>query len=127
MRLSLILTAAFAATSVDGFAPNSMFGVVPPRTTTTCLQETHISKGFTADSGMTVDNIPLYIENLSVDNFEESLEMFEALLTNECVGDVCDDYVSQLKEKAASIGKELPQGFAGSHHWLNEMEERKRE
>jgi len=83
---------------------------------TTFLLESHIEKGFTADSGMNVENIPLYIDNLNTDNFEESLEMFEALLTNECVGDSCEDYIGQLADKAKSIGKELPKGFASKHH-----------
>lgn len=111
---SLGLLAAFAATSVKSFTLN----VGIRSASTSCLHQsgTHIDKAFTADSGMSVDNIPLYIENLSKENFDESLEMFEALLTNECVGDVCDDYVGQLQEKATSIGMKLPKGFAGSHH-----------
>lgn len=76
----------------------------------------HIDKGFTADSGMTVDNLPLYIDNLNKENFMESLEMFEALLANECVGDSCADYVSQLADKASSIGMKLPKGFGSKHH-----------
>mmetsp|Transcript_40267 Transcript_40267/g.83861 ORF Transcript_40267/g.83861 Transcript_40267/m.83861 type:complete len:111 (-) Transcript_40267:241-573(-) len=71
---------------------------------------------FFADSGLTVDAIPMYIDNLDVDNFEASLEMLEPLLTNECVGDECDVFVGELKEKAASIGKDIPEGYAPYHH-----------
>ena len=76
----------------------------------------HMNKDYTVSAGMTEHEIPLFIQKLSPDNFEASLEMLEPLLTNECVGDICDDYLSQLKEKAASIGKELPQGYAATHH-----------
>jgi hypothetical protein len=78
--------------------------------------DTHVEREFTADSGMNVDNLPLFIDNLNVENFEESLEIFEALFTNECVGDTCEDYINQLKEKAKTIGKELPPGFGSKHH-----------
>lgn len=83
---------------------------------TTFLACSHIDPKFTADSGMTVDNLPLYIDNLNKDNFIESLEMFEALVRNECVGDSCDDYVGQLADKAASLGLDLPDGFCNNHH-----------
>ena len=105
-----ILVIASIAVPASAFAP-----AVPVGRNSVTLSS-HVEKGFTADSGMNVDNIPLYIDNLNVDNFEESLEMFEALLTNECVGDVCDTYVHELSEKAESIGMKLPKGFAGSHH-----------
>ena len=107
--LKLLFVASIAG-SASAFAP-----IAVPRTPTVLLSS-QVEKGFTADSGMNVDNIPLYIDNLNVDNFQESLEMFEALLTNECVGDVCDTYVHELEEKAQSIGMKLPKGFAGSHH-----------
>ena len=54
----------------------------------TALPSTHIDKSYTASSGMTEHDIALFIENLSPENFEESLEMLEPLLTNECVGDM---------------------------------------
>jgi hypothetical protein len=73
-------------------------------------------KDFTAGSGMDVEHIPFLIDNLNEENFAESLAVLEPLLTNECVGDVCDDYMSQLKEKAESIGKQIPSGYAPSHH-----------
>ena len=82
----------------------------------TQLYNTHISKDYTAGSGMTEHEIPLFIKNLSKDNFDESLEMLEALLNNECVGDICEDYVGQLQEKAKEIGKEIPKGFGSLHH-----------
>ena len=75
-------------------------------------------RDFTADSGMNVDSLKfkLYIDNLNVENFEESLEMFEALFTNECVGDAYEDFINQLKDKAKAIGKELPPAFGANHH-----------
>jgi hypothetical protein len=63
------------------------------------------SGGFTADSGLTVNNIPLFIDNLNPDNFEESLAMLEPLLTNECVGDQCDTFLEDVRAKAAAMGK----------------------
>lgn len=75
-----------------------------------------MEREFTADSGMNVDSLPLYIDNLNVENFEESLEIFEAVFANECVGDTCEDYINQLQEKAKAIGKELPPGFGAKHH-----------
>ena len=77
---------------------------------------THMDKSYTAGSGMTEHDIALFIENLTPENFEESLEMLEPLLTNECVGEVCDDYVGRLEEKAAAIGKTVPKGYAATHH-----------
>ena len=78
--------------------------------------DTHVEGEFTADSGMNVDSLPLYIDNLSVENFEESLENFEALFTNEGVGDAWEDFSNQLKDKAKAIGKELPPAFGANHH-----------
>lgn len=78
--------------------------------------ETHMDKGYTVGSGMTEHEIPTLIDNLNQENFMESLEMLEPLLTNECVGDICDDYVGMLREKAQEIGKEIPPGYAASHH-----------
>ena len=78
--------------------------------------DTHVEGEFTADSGMNVDSLPLYIDNLNVENFEQSLEIFEAVFTNECVGETCEDFISQLQEKAKAIGKELPAGFGTKHH-----------
>lgn len=77
---------------------------------------THMDKDYTAGSGMTEHDISVFIENLTAENFEESLEMLEPLLTNECVGDVCDDFVAQLNDKAESIGKKVPDGYAATHH-----------
>ena len=82
----------------------------------TFLASTHISKEYTAGSGMTEHDIPLFIKNLSEDNFDESLEMLEALLNNECVGEVCEDYIGQLQDKAREIGKEIPPGYGSLHH-----------
>ena len=77
---------------------------------------THMDKDYTAGSGMTEHEIGLFIDNLTAENFDESLEMLEPLLTNECVGEVCDDYVGRLKEKADKIGKTVPKGYAATHH-----------
>ena len=48
------------------------------------------------------------IENLTADNFDESLEMLEPLLINECVGEICDDYMGMIFTKAENIGKMTP-------------------
>jgi len=111
MRLSLSLL--LIAASAEAFlAPVPSF--VKPQLCMT--SETHISGGFQADSGMTVNDIPLFIKNLSADNFDESLEMLEPLLVNECVGDQCELFMEDLKAKCKEIGKELPAGYAPSHH-----------
>ena len=106
------------ATGIQAFSvlPATSHNTHRPSTIILRKTETHFDQGFTADSGLTVDNIPLFIDNLSVENFEESLEVAEVLLKNECVGDVCDDYVSQFQEKAESLGKTLPKGFGSMHH-----------
>lgn len=69
-----------------------------------------------AGSGMNVNDIDLFIDNLNEENFVKSLEMLEPLLINECVGDVCDDYVGQVIAKADEIGKKVPKGYANTHH-----------
>lgn len=106
MRFAAFFLASLAST--QAFVP-----AIQPSSTALFSK---MDKDFTADSGMTVDNLPLYIDNLNKENFEESLDMFEALLANECVGDTCEDYVGQLADKAKSIGKELPKGFGSKHH-----------
>ncbi len=110
MRLSLF---AFLLGSASAFSP-----AFPHILATTLLKNsnTHVEQGFTADSGMNVDSLPLYIHNLTADNFDESLEIFEAIFTNECVGETCEDYIGQLEEKAKTIGKVLPPGFCAKHH-----------
>mmetsp|Transcript_35573 Transcript_35573/g.101302 ORF Transcript_35573/g.101302 Transcript_35573/m.101302 type:complete len:115 (+) Transcript_35573:89-433(+) len=114
MRFATLFLAAIAST--EAFAP-VFFTRSSGRTAFVSSMRSHIDKDFTADSGMNIATLPVYIDNLDVDNFEESLEMFEALLANECVGDdICEDYVSQLADKAKSIGKDLPPGFGSKHH-----------
>jgi hypothetical protein len=78
--------------------------------------DSHIDKDFTAGSGMDVNHLPTMIDHLTADNFDESLEMMEPLLTNECVGKEYDDAMSKLKAKCKEIGKELPANYAPSHH-----------
>jgi len=95
--------------SVNAFSPSLR------RSPAFAAQMSSMSEFF-ADSGLTVDAIPMYIDNLDVDNFEASLEMLEPLLTNECVGDQCDVFVDELKDKAAEIGKEIPEGYGRFHH-----------
>lgn len=112
MRFTTILLAT-TISSAQAFSSPAFTTIRP---TTTFLQGTHIDKSFTADSGMNVESLPLYINNLNADNFEESLEIFEAILSNECVGETCEDYVGQLADKAKTIGKELPKGFGTKHH-----------
>ena len=90
----------------------------PSRMVTTPLftSETHINPDFTSGSGMDVDSIPVFIKNLSKDNFDESLEMMEPLLQNEVVGKEYDDFMDQLKQKCKEIGMELPKNYAPTHH-----------
>lgn len=61
-------------------------------------------------------HLPFMIEKLTKENFDESIEMMEALLTNECVGDECDIAMGLLKEKCKEIGMELPPDYAPTHH-----------
>ena len=69
-----------------------------------------------ADSSLDVHNLPMLIDNLAPDNFDASLELIETLIVNECVGQECEDYLGQLKDKCQEIGKTLPEGFAPTHH-----------
>jgi len=113
MRLSISFLLLLAAASTEAFMVPA-----PPSFVKTQLftAETHISKDFEADSGMNVNNLPVLIKNLAPDNFEESMEIIEVLLVNECVGKEYDDFLGQLKKKATEIGKEVPAGFAPTHH-----------
>ena len=76
----------------------------------------HMDKSYTVGSGMTEHDIQFFIEKMSTENFEETLEMLEPLLTNECVGEVCEDYIGQLQDKAKSLGKKIPANYAPTHH-----------
>ena len=69
-----------------------------------------------ADSSLDVHNLRTLIDNLAPDNYDTSLRMMEPLLVNECVGQECEDYLAQLKEKCEEIGKPLPEGYAPTHH-----------
>ena len=66
----------------------------------------------TASSGVNVDDIPSIIENLTAENFDESLEVLEPLLMNECVGEVCMDYIGDVEAKAEKMGKAIPDSYA---------------
>ena len=111
MRSTIAFFLAALATSADAFTMNG----VPPRFSA-ALSMTAMDKDFTADSGLTVNNIPQFIDNLDVQNFEESLMMLEPLLTNECVGDQCDVFVEEVKTKAAQLVKTMPDDYASFHH-----------
>ena len=113
MRFTSIaaLLVAFAGSS-NAFAPSL------GRSASTSLKmssDTHMGQDFTADSGLTVAAIPMYIDNLNQQNFVETLEMLEPLLINECRGETCEMFVEDLKEKAKSIGKEIPSNYAPLH------------
>ena len=69
-----------------------------------------------ADSSLDVHNLRTLIDNLKPDNYDASLSLMEPLLLNECVGQECEDYLAQLKDKCQEIGKPLPEGFAPTHH-----------
>lgn len=106
------LTLAFLAATTQAFVPGTR-----PSTPTFCMSSnTHISKDFTADSGMNEAAIPVLIDNLNQENFLESLEMLEPLMTNECVGEVCDLYMGDLEEKCEKVGMDLPKDFPRTHH-----------
>ena len=75
-----------------------------------------MDKSYTAGSGMNDDTLPSMIKHLSTDNFDESLEMMEPLLLNECVGEECELFMSQLQDKAAELGMTIPKGYAATHH-----------
>ena len=66
----------------------------------------------TAASGANVHDIPSLIEHLTAENFEESLELLEPLLMNECVGEECKDYVGEMEAKAEKLGKTVPDTYA---------------
>jgi hypothetical protein len=104
---------AMALLAAEAFAPASQR---PVTTSLKMTSETHINRDFTAGSGMNDDTIPFLIKNLSKDNFKESLEMLEPLLMNECVGDECELFMQQLKDKVTEIGMKIPDGYAPSHH-----------
>ena len=116
MRCSTLITALLTLGSAQAFSTPPSF-VAVTRTHLAMTSETHMDKGYTVGSGMTEDAIPVLIKNLAPDNFEESLEMLEPLLTNECVGDEhCGMFMEDLKTKCQEIGMELPEGFAPTHH-----------
>ena len=75
-----------------------------------------MDKSYTVSSGMTEHEIPFYIDNLTQENFAATLEMLEPLLTNECVGEICEDYLAQLQDKAEQLGQKLPAGYGATHH-----------
>jgi len=93
-------------------------GYAPPHFVTSDTSEEHIKmpSTFVAGSGMNEHHIRILIENLSPENFAESLEVMEPLLTNECVGHECDLYMDMLHQKSSSIGMQVPQGYAPTHH-----------
>lgn len=114
--LFLLVAAAAAVLTSDAFTPAST--ITQHRRPVSFLKnsETHMDKSYTAGSGMNDDTIPVLIKNLSKDNFDESLEMLEPLLLNECVGDECELFLGQLQDKASEIGMEIPSGYAPTHH-----------
>jgi predicted esterase len=106
-----VLATFFLGASVAFSPMPPAFGVLR----TQQQQSTAIFNG-EADSSLDVHNLRSLIDNLKPDNFDVSLEMMEPLLMNECVGDECEMYLEQLKDKCGEIGKELPSGFAPTHH-----------
>ncbi|KAL7571569.1 hypothetical protein ACA910_020984 [Epithemia clementina (nom. ined.)] len=121
MKFTVATTAMlFAAASL--LDTSQAFSIAPRNsqsimsTTKLFTSSTHISKDYLAGSGMNEHHIPVLIQNLTPENFDESLEMLEPLLTNECIGESCDMYLNDLNVKAKEIGKTVPEGFAPSHH-----------
>jgi hypothetical protein len=116
MMRSIIFT-AFICPSAQAFSsPAFVPRTLKPLSMSPAAGEKHIDKGFTTGSGMNEHDIPLLIKNLTKDNFEASLEMLEPLLTNECVGEMCDDYMGEIEEKAHGLGMRVPVGYAPGHH-----------
>ncbi|KAG7369573.1 hypothetical protein IV203_027319 [Nitzschia inconspicua] len=111
MRFFVLVATSFLA--ADAFSPACQR---PFATTLQMTSETHINRDYTAGSGMNDNSIPVLIKNLNKDNFEESLEMLEPLLMNECVGEECELFMGQLNDKATEIGMKVPDGYAPSHH-----------
>ncbi|KAL3915893.1 MAG: hypothetical protein SGARI_008084 [Bacillariaceae sp.] len=111
MKTAFLIASLFA--SSQAFAPMT---ASTSRNTALFNADSHIDKSFTAGSGMDVDTIPVLIKNLNEDNFAESLEMMEPLLMNECVGDECDIFLSQVQDKADDLGMKIPKGYAPTHH-----------
>ena len=109
MMRVLVLFQALLLSSTTAFA-----FVIAPRTAP--LVAPVFSKGGTADSSLDVHNLRTLIDNLAPDNFKVSLSLIEPLLMNECVGDECELYLSQLHDKCEEIGMKLPDGFAPTHH-----------
>ena len=118
MRTSLFFL--LAAVSCDAFSPavvvvkRQISGGSRFTSPLTRLRnaEGHFSKEYTASSGVTVDQIPGMIEHLTIENMEESLDLLEPLLTNECVGDVCEDFLDEIEHKMEDMGEHLPQDYA---------------
>jgi hypothetical protein len=115
MMHSLVLLAAILL-NAEGFSPAKHYPRSCPYTTVSMSSESSLVKDYTAGSGMNDDTIPVFIKNLSKDNFEASLEMLEPLLMNECIGDECEFYLGELHAKASEIGVKIPDGYAPSHH-----------
>lgn len=111
----------FCLVTVIAFGCANAFTATPPHGAVSHASlaadtKTHIDKDYTASAGMNVHDIPFLIEHLTQENFRETLEMLEPLLTNECVGDVCDDYLTHLHYKAAEIDKLIPPTYGRKHH-----------
>ena len=93
---------------------------VPPPSTTSREADDDTGDGgqmtqyFVPSSHVYEKDIPFLIENLAPDNFDVSLELLQPLLMSECVGEVCEDYLTLLQDKAASIDKTLPEDFKNS-------------
>lgn len=94
--------------------------VIPPSSSTTDNDteddddKSEQNQQYVASSHVYEKDIPFLIENLAPDNFEVSLEFLQPLLKSECDDDLREDYLSKLKDKTASIGKQMPEDFASS-------------
>ena len=110
MRFHSILSLALLPGAALGFVTPPAFGVKQ------VAAAPLFDRKQMADSSLDVHNLRSLIDNLAPDNFEASLDLIEPLLVNECVGQECEDYLSQLKDKCEDIGVALPDGFAPSHH-----------
>ena len=115
MRVAFFLSlVAVVATTTQAFTTAPAF-TKAPMTTGLSESSSHIDKAFTASSGMNDHVIPSIIDHLNHDNFQESLEMMEPLLMNECVDHEYNEYMTQLEQKCHALGKEVPSNYAPTH------------
>lgn len=71
----------------------------------------HMDEHFTPDGHVTAENIPAYIQHIDGENFDETLEILEPVLTEECEGVIQDIFMADLMIKAKKFGKKIPDDY----------------